>query len=132
MVKTTVTDIIRSTVTTDDPLAAFNKILLQISDLLAVVAFIFSSFYHRNDLFGQFLSLFCIQHIVDPFSKYFFVFSRAAIRSDSFVHYFHQTGTHLFVSQFHTQTKFTEVFEQGVSPCRTVTLFVHSVRSRRN
>ena len=40
MVKTTITDIIRSTVTTDDPLAAFNKILLQISDLLAVVAFI--------------------------------------------------------------------------------------------
>ena len=29
MVKTTVTDIVRSTVTTDNPLAAFNKILLQ-------------------------------------------------------------------------------------------------------
>ena len=112
MVKTTITDIVRSTVTTDDPLAAFNKILLQFSDLLAVVAFILSSFNHRNDLFGQFLSLFCIQHIVDPFSEQFFHFSRSAISSNSLVHHFHEASTHLFVSQFHTQTEFTEVFEQ--------------------
>ena len=112
MVKTTITDVVRSTVTTDDPLAAFNKILLQFSDLLAVVAFILGSFNHRNDLFSQFLSLFCIQHIVDPFSEYLFVLGRTAVRSDGFVHYFHQTGTHLFVSQFHTQTEFAEVFEQ--------------------
>ena len=36
------------------------------------------------------------------------------------------TSTHLLVSQSHTETKFAEVFEQGVSPCRTLTLFIFS------
>ena len=100
------------TVTTNDPLAAFYKILLQFSDLFAVVTFILVSFNNRNDLSSQFLSLVRIQHIVDPFSEQFFYFSRSAISSNSLVHHFHETSTHLFVSQFHTQTEFTEVFEQ--------------------
>ena len=112
MVKTTITDIVRSTVTTNDPLAAFYKILLQFSDLFAVVTFILVSFNNRNDLSSQFLSLVRIQHIVDPFSEQFFHFSRSAISSNSLVHHFHEASTHLFVSQFHTQTEFTEVFEQ--------------------
>ena len=112
MVKTTVTDIVRSTVTTDNPLAAFNKILLQFCDLFAVITFIFVSFDNRDNLSCQFFRLVSIQHIVDPFSEQFFHVSRSAVGSNSFVHNLHDTCTHLFVSQFHTQTEFAEVFEQ--------------------
>src|SRR5699024_6804222 len=98
----------------------------------AIRPFILGSFNHRSDLCSQFFRLIGIVLIFDPCSEHFFVFSRTFFRSDSSFHSRLDTCTHLFVSQFHTQTEFTEVFEQRVSPCRTFALFVRRIRSRRN
>ena len=112
VVETAVADVVRSTVTTDDPLAAFNQVLRQTGDGLAAIAFVLGSFYHRNDLFSQFLSLVCIVHVFNPSLEYFLVFSRSTFRCNSFFHSLHDTCAHLFVGELHTQTEFAEVLKQ--------------------
>ena len=112
MVETTVTDVVRGTVATDNPLAAFYQVLRQTGDSLAAVALVFGSFYHRNNLFSQFLALVCIVHVFNPSLEYFFVFSRSSFCCDGIFHSLHDTSAHLFVGKLHTQTEFAEVLEQ--------------------
>ena len=106
--------------------------MAQFGDSSAIRTFILSCFNHRNDLSCQFFRLIGIVLIFDPCSECFLIFGRSAFISDGSFHCILDTCTHLFVSQFHTQTEFTEVFEQRVSPCRTFALFVCRIRSRWN
>ena len=112
MVQTTVTDIVRSTVTTDNPLALLNQIVLEFCNGSAVLTFIFSSFHHWNDLFGSGFALVCIVLTINPFLECFFVFCWTSITGDSILHSSFDTCTKFLVSQSHTQTEFAEIFEQ--------------------
>ena len=112
MVQTTVTDIVRSTVTTDNPLALLHQVVLEFGDCCAVFTFIFSSFHHRDNLFGSSLALICIVFTVNPFLECFLVFGRTSIAGDSILHGSFDACTKFLVGQSHTQTELAEVFEQ--------------------
>ena len=77
-----------------------------------MVTLVFTGFNDRNDLFSQFLRLVCIVHVFNPFAEQGFGICRSAVGCNGFLHYFHDAGTHLLVSEFHTQTEFAEVLEQ--------------------
>ena len=132
VVETSVTDIVRSTVTTDNPLAALDEVILELGNGLAEFTFILGSFYHRNNLGSSSLALVGIILTVEPLLEGLFVFSRSAFSSNSSLHGFYQTAAELLVGKFHTQTEFAEVLEQRVCPCRTLTLLVGCIRGRRN
>ena len=132
VVETAVTDVVRSTVATDNPLRTFNEEGLQTVDGSASRAFVLGSFNHRDDLVGQFFRLLGVVLVVNPCLECFLVVGRSSVVGDSIFHSLLDAGTHLFVGQFHTETELAEVLEQRVSPSRTMSLFVRSIRSRRN
>ena len=131
MVEPTETDIIRSSVTTDNPLRFLDEIFAQRSDLLTNFTLIGCSFYHRCDLSFQFDRTFGIFLIGDPFGKQSLHFF-GTTAFDSLIHQLNDTFTHFVNSKIHTETEFTEIFEQRIRPCRTVTFFVCRIRSRRD
>ena len=103
VVNTAVTDIVRSTVTTDDPLAAFHQILSQALQLFADRATCCDTLFDDCfDLRSQFFGLICIVHVFDPCFQYFLSFCRSIVGCQDFVEQLHDTCTHLFVSEFHT------------------------------
>ena len=130
MVETTITDIIRGTITTDNPLRTFYEVVTEFSNLLAYIAITLFNF--RENSICQSTRLFGIIFFLDPLFKELFQLIGAARARLSFSHQFHEAGTHFFISDSHTEAKFAEIFEEGVCPSRTLTFFVNCIRSRRH
>ena len=130
MVETTITDIIRGTITTDNPLRTFYEVVTEFCNLLAYIAITLFNF--REDSISQSTRLFGIIFFLDPLFKELFQLIGAARARLSFSHQFHEAGTHFFISDSHTEAKFAEIFEEGVCPSRTLTFFVNCIRSRRH
>ena len=132
MVETSESDIIRCTITADDPLRFLNEEFPEIGNTLANFAFIGIGLYNRTYLGGQFDSFFGIFTIFDPFFEESFGFFGTSIAFDRLIHKNFDTVAHFFSGESHTQTKFAEVFEERVRPSGTMPLFVGRIRSRRN
>ena len=130
MVETTITDIVRSAITTDNPLATFNQMIFLYKNLLASIATasLAESYDLRSNLLGN-LSIF---HIVEPLLEECLKFIRALLALETFVHEASQTLLHLLIGNSHTQAIFAEVLEEGVRPCRTLALLILGIRSRRH
>ena len=113
MIKTTVADIVRSTVTTDDPLATLCEEVAQLSELLASFATLLStSLNHGFELLSGCAACYCIVLSIDPFLSSCLVFCRSFFGSDNVLQQLLNACTHLLVSKDHTHTKLAEVFEQ--------------------
>ncbi len=110
VIQTTVTNVVCSSVTTNNPLAAFNQVFAQAADLLAVVAI--AVFHCSNDLIGQNTTLVAVFAVGQPFCKQGFEFFGTAGASLRVAHKFHQTFTHLFVSHLHAVTVFAKILKQ--------------------
>ena len=128
MVETAVTDVVRSTITTDDPLATLREIVAQICQLLASFAALLST---GLDHWFEFLSC-CTAGVsivltCNPFLSCGLEFCWSFFVCNCFLEDSLDAVAHLLVGQNHTHTKLTEVFEEGVSPSRTLALFVGSV-----
>ncbi len=129
MVESAVTDIIGSTVTTDDPLAAFNDMVFLSEDSLAGVAtaFLHSSHHRLIETVGNL----CRVLVLEPLFEHCFEFVGAVSALKAFLHESSKTLTQFAVCDLHTETVLAEVLEEGVGPSRTVTLLVLGIRSRR-
>ena len=133
MIQTTVTDIVRSTVTTDNPLRTFYQEVRQFLDLSANRTTLLDALLNEcHDLRSQFLRLLGVILVSDPSGGYFLGLSRSMLAHGDLLQQAFQTFTHLLVRQFHTQAELAEVLEQRVCPSRTLTLLVRCIRSRRN
>ena len=131
VVEAAVTDVVGSTVTTDDPLTALHDVLLQVVEAGADGTLILGSFQHGHDALVDVLRLVGIQCVVQPFLEDGLVFGGSSFVGNAFLHQLGDALAQFLVGQFHTQTKFAEVLEQGVCPCRTVTFLVLRVRRGR-
>ena len=110
MVETSVADVVRSTVTTDDPLAALNEVILVSENLLASVTT--TSLTSSYNLRSESLGLSSILLILDPLLHQCLEFSRAASARLSLGHETSETLLHLLVGNSHTETEFAEVLEE--------------------
>ena len=133
VVQTTVADVVRSTVATDNPLAAFYQIVCQFGQFGASRATgSLACLDHRDEFSGSGLAGICVVLAFEPFLSGSLEVGRSLIGCNGTLEEFFDTCTHLLVGQCHTETEFAEVLEQGVCPCRTLTLGVGRIRSRRN
>ena len=130
MVKTAVTDIVRSTVATDNPLAAFNDMVFVVEDLFASIAT--ACLASSYDRFVEAVSDSSIVLVVKPLLEHRLHLLGAASAAECLGEESRQTLADLAVSDLHTETVLAEVLEEGVRPCRTMTLCVGGIRSRRN
>ena len=133
MVETAETYIVCPAVTTEYPLRFLYKVILEVNNLLAVVAV--ALFTCSNNLVCEFSSLDTTFAVVDPFLEHCLDFLAAAIAfSNSFAHNAFNAVAHLTGCCCHTETKFSIVFEQTVCPSNTlagtIVLAVWSCRSR--
>ena len=121
MVETAVTDVVRGTVATDDPLAALDEVLGQALQLLAygAIGLLDAAIDHDLKLRSQLLRLIGIEHVVDPCLHQLFGFSRSVFVLDSLLEELNYALTHLLVGQLHAEAELAEVLEEGVGPSRT-------------
>ena len=76
VVQTTETDVVSPTVTTEDPLALLHQVILQVNDLLAVVAT--ALFASGDNLVGQLSGLDTVLAVVDPLLEQSFLVAALA------------------------------------------------------
>ena len=111
VVKTAVTDVIRCTVTTDDPLATLREEVAEFIELCATWATVFLTCLDEwEELVGCCATCCCIVLACFPFLCCCLELFRCAVASLS------QEGgdasAHLLVGEQHTHTKFAEVLEE--------------------
>ena len=129
VIQSAVTDIVSPAVTTKDPLGTFNEELFVVVDGLSLsLPLLFQ--------LGAELRAFQRSRLPSPTSALAIQSSIAAFRSalteSNGFHFLSQAFTNGFDTEIHTQTIFSIVFEQGVSPGRTMTLMVLGVRHGRS
>ena len=113
VVETAVTDIVRSTVTTDDPLTALYEVVIQSLELLANGATSGSALGDAlAELRSNLLRLLGIVLISNPLSSELFVLSAGLIAIDHLLQQLSYALLHLLVTKSHTQTELAEVLEQ--------------------
>src|SRR5574344_1747694 len=125
VVETSVTNIIRCAVTTNNPLASLHEIVREFGKLLADRATsVAASLNSRSEFRCCCLRSVCIFLASNPFFCCFLKLCRSVFLCKEFVEHCHNTASHLLVGYSHTQTIVAEVLEEGVRPCRTLTLIV--------
>ena len=131
MVQTTVTDVVGSTVTTDDPLAALHEVVLQFLQLCAYGTTCSGTGINVGDE-GSGSSLGSLSVILglNPSLGSSLVLSTGLVAGQHLLQQGVDAGAHLLVGNGHTQTKLAEVLEERVGPSRTLTLGVLGVRCR--
>src|SRR5574344_425588 len=113
MVETTVTDIVRSTVATDNPLTSLNEIVVECLQFSTCsTSFGSTCLNHRFQLFCSNLRCVCVIFACKPFLSSSFEFSRSIFFCYSLVEKERYTFFHLLVTKCHTHTEFAEVLEQ--------------------
>ena len=113
MVKTTVTDIVRGTVTTNNPLAALSKEVAEFGQLLASVATLLgTSLNHRLELKSGSAACLSIVLTVNPFLSSGLVFGRSLSSGNNVLQQLLNACTHLLIGKDHTHTKLAEVLEE--------------------
>jgi len=100
VVKTTVTDVVGPTVTTDNPLRTLDDVLGQRTDGHTDVAG--ASVDQRGDLGFQFLGLGGILTVFQPFGEVTLQLVAAAVASQAFFHQAGQAVAHHFSGVVHT------------------------------
>ena len=133
MVETAVTDVVRSTVTTDNPLAALYEIVVEGLKLLAYRASLGCALGNQRLQLSS-CCLGCISVVLgcNPLAGCLLVFLRSLVALNHLVEQLYNALLHLLVTEHHTETELAEVLEQRVVEGRTLTLGVGGVRSRRN
>ena len=130
VVNATETDVVCPTVTTEDPLGLLAEVILVVEDVLSVSIVTVASFKSSDELLGsrsvQSGGILGCKVVSDSFLHFILLsyFCKSFCGSN-------QTVAKCSGSEFHTITELCVILEQGVSPCRSLTLFVYGVRSRR-
>ena len=133
VVESTVTNVVGSTVTADNPLASFGEIVAEFKELLSEFVTLGStSLEYGFHLVSHFTSDGGVVLVVNPTLSEFFHFCARAFAHEDFAKQRLDAGTHLLVCHHHAQTELTEVFEEGVCPSGTLTLLVLAVGRGRN
>ena len=113
MVETAVTDVVRSTVTTDNPLAALYEIVVEGLKLLAYRTTLGSILGNqRLQLSGCSLRGICIVLAGNPLAGSFLVFLRNLVALEHLTEQLLNALLHLLVTEHHTETELAEVLEQ--------------------
>ena len=112
MIQTTVTNIVRSAVTTDDPLASLHEVLRQALQLTTDLATCSGTgLDHRNQLSGSSLACLSVLLTSDPLLSGSLELS-GSLRLQRSLQQRLDALVHLLVCQDHTQTELAEVLEQ--------------------
>ena len=125
MVESAVTDIVACAVTADDPLAACRQEVLVGEELLADVAA--ACLHERNELVGNLAGNLCILAVLEPLGEESLHLVRAAAAAEALLHKAGNGVACAVGTELHTETELAEVLEEGVGPCRTVTLCVGAI-----
>ena len=113
MVKTTVTDVVRSTVTTDDPLAALYEIVVEGLQFLTYRTTLGSALSNqRLQLSGCSLRSVGVILASNPLAGSCLVFLRSLVALEHLTQQLLYALLHLLVTEHHTETKLAEVLEQ--------------------
>ena len=129
MVETAVTDIVRSAVATDNPLAALYEIVVEGLELLADVATgVRTGLNHRLQNCCQALCLVSIVLLLYPLLGSSLELGWRALVLNGLGEEHGNTLLHLLVAENHTETELAEVLEQRVVEGRTLTLGIGGVR----
>ena len=133
MVETAVTNIVRGTVATDNPLAALNEVVVEGLELFADWATGFSPFF--NEWFqccscnlGRVGIIFAVYPVLCGFLEC----SRNCIVGYQLCQQNNDALFHLLIAHGHTETELTEVLEQRIVESRTLSLVVGRIGCRRN
>ena len=129
MVESAVADIICPTVTTEYPLAAGWDEVLVVEELLAGLALALGK--QRDDLVSDLAGYCCILPVVEPLLAESLDVIGSLLASESLGH---EVGDGLACTvgtDLHSKTEFCVVLEEGVLPCRSVSLCIGAVRGSR-
>ena len=126
MVESAVADVIACTVSADNPLAACRYVLLEGENALAGLAA--ASLHHRNELIADLPCYGIVSSVLEPLGKQRLHLIAAAIAAETLGHKPGDGVAHTLASEMHTETKFAEVLEERILPCRSASLCVGAVR----
>ena len=128
MVNAAESDIVSPSVTTEDPLGFLSEEVFLCKDLFALVTS--ASFQSSYQLISC-STVGCSNSIsIKPFLSCSFYICVLTVSND-ILNFLFQSATDSVLSEQHTVTKLSCILEQGVGPCRTMSLLVYSVRSGR-
>ena len=110
MVESAVSDVIRCTVTADDPLAACRDECLVLDETLAYVAS--ATLAERNELVGNLTCNLCILLVLEPLSEESLHLVSAASACETFFHEACYCSACSVRTYLHTETELAEVLEE--------------------
>ena len=129
VVQTAVTDVVRGTVATDNPLRTLNEIVVECFQFGASFAtFGSTSLDEGFEFCTRFLRCVGVVFSVEPFVGSLLKLGRHLIVGHEVGKQHRNALAHLLVAQCHTHTKLAEVFEQRVVESRTLTSLIGCVR----
>ena len=125
MIKSAVSDIVAGSVSTEDPLAACRDVLLEFEKCLAGIAS--TCLHERNEGVADFAGNCIVALVVKPFLEECLHLLAAALACQSLGHKVSDSLTDALGTESHSKTELAEILEQGVGPCRTMSMSVSAI-----